>query len=72
MPRYLFHTENGDGYIDDEEGQELPDIEAARLEALKSAGEFVAGEMARGCTDVTLVIYIAAESDLRRCLCPFP
>jgi hypothetical protein len=62
MPRYLFHADNGAGYVEDAEGRDLPDLETARREALKSAGEIIAEEMAEGRTDIRLIIYIAAES----------
>jgi hypothetical protein len=62
MPRYLFHADNGAGYVEDGEGRDLPDLAAARREALKSAGEIIAEELAQGRTDIRLIIYIAAES----------
>jgi hypothetical protein len=40
MPRYFFHIYNHDVTMD-EEGQELPDIEAARELALDSARDLV-------------------------------
>ena len=33
MPRYYFDTDDGDGFIRDEEGQDLDGVEAARLQA---------------------------------------
>ena len=36
MPRYFFHLRN-DMSVDDEEGQELPNLEAARQRACKYA-----------------------------------
>ncbi|MEA3014829.1 MAG: hypothetical protein QOD42_3374 [Sphingomonadales bacterium] len=62
MPRYLFHADNGAGYVEDGEGRDLPDLATARREALKSAGEIIAEELALGRTDIKLIIYIAAES----------
>lgn len=43
MPRYFFHIINNRAIIDDE-GTELPDIEAARKMALRTAGEILASE----------------------------
>jgi hypothetical protein len=37
MPRYFFHTVAGDGRREDFEGSDLPDLEQARLEAIKDA-----------------------------------
>jgi hypothetical protein len=70
MPRFLFHADDGVGYVEDEEGRDLPDLEAARLEALKGAGGIIADEMTKGRTDVRLVIYIAAESGERLATLP--
>ena len=43
MPRYHFNS--ADGYIDsDAEGVVLPDIQAARLEAVRYAGELLRDE----------------------------
>jgi hypothetical protein len=40
MPRFYFHV-NDDRTILDEEGTELPDMEAARREAITTAGEML-------------------------------
>jgi hypothetical protein len=40
MPRYFFHTEDGDSYRDDD-GLELPDITAAKIEAVRHMGELL-------------------------------
>lgn len=37
MPRYFFHVRNGDSLIQDLEGIDLPDLDAARIEALEGA-----------------------------------
>ena len=37
MPRFFLHIDDGTQRIEDEEGSELPDLEAAREEALGSA-----------------------------------
>jgi len=37
MPRFFLHIDNGTQRIEDEEGSELPNVEAAREEALGSA-----------------------------------
>jgi len=42
MPRYFFHTFNGEPYPDDE-GIELPGLEEARQEAIQSAGKIIGG-----------------------------
>jgi len=37
MPRFFFHARSRDGFTKDQEGQELPDREAAQIEALAAA-----------------------------------
>jgi hypothetical protein len=50
MPRYFFHTE--EKYISiDEEGTELPDLNAVRAEAIRTAGEMLRDAGLRSCTD---------------------
>jgi hypothetical protein len=36
MPRYFFDTYNGESFISDENGLELADIDAAKLEAQRA------------------------------------
>ena len=43
MPRYFFHVREGGDISRDREGQELPDADAARREAI-SAGREILGE----------------------------
>ncbi|MFN3946236.1 MAG: DUF6894 family protein [Allosphingosinicella sp.] len=52
MPRYYFHTHNGSGSSFDEEGQELPDIHAARREALRGIRSIVSEEAQSGEVDL--------------------
>ena len=37
MPRYYLHIRDGDQAIPDEEGYDLPDLAAARVEAIEGA-----------------------------------
>jgi hypothetical protein len=41
MPMYYFHIRDGDKFEVDPDGTELPDIDAARAEALKVAQELM-------------------------------
>ena len=41
MPKYFFHIRGPIGFTEDEDGIELPDIEAARNEATKAARDIV-------------------------------
>jgi hypothetical protein len=40
MPHYFFHVDNGE-FVPDESGTELPDLDAARREAVRAAGEMI-------------------------------
>ena len=40
MPRYFFHVDNGE-FVPDETGIDLPDLHAARREAVRAAGEMI-------------------------------
>lgn len=52
MPRYFFNVENGFGFVEDEEGRELPDLEAARAEALKGVRSILAEDVSKGRLDL--------------------
>lgn len=47
MPRYFFHLHN-DVEVEDEDGVDLPDLEAVRAEALKAARDLMAEDVKRG------------------------
>lgn len=58
MPRFYFHVCNGTGFAEDEEGQDLPDLEAARTVAVKSARSIMAADVQRGMLDLSSFIEI--------------
>ena len=58
MPRFYFHVCNGNGFTEDEEGQELPDFEAARAMAIRSARDIMAGDIRDGALDLSSFIEI--------------
>ena len=47
MPRYFFHVYD-DVIARDDEGVELPNIEAARLNAIRGARDIIAGQVRHG------------------------
>lgn len=49
---YYFNVENAIGLIPDEEGRELPDLEAARAEAIKGARSILADDVLKGNLDL--------------------
>ena len=46
MPRFFFHVHDGKN-IRDDEGEELPHLQAARVEAIALAGRIVSNEAER-------------------------
>ena len=48
VPRYFFHTRDGDGLALDDEGSELPSLDAARDEAIASAKLLIAQALLKG------------------------
>jgi hypothetical protein len=48
MPLFYLHVCDGDGFNEDEEGHNLPDLEAARAAAIRGARDLMAEEMRRG------------------------
>lgn len=48
MPRFFLHIRDGDDLIEDPDGSVLPDVEAARAEALASARDILAGLLKAG------------------------
>jgi hypothetical protein len=61
MPRFFFHVCNGTGFVEDEEGRELPDLGAARAEALKGARSIMADDLHRGVLDLASFIEVEDE-----------
>jgi hypothetical protein len=53
MPnRYFFHLHNSTGFVEDQEGQELPGVEEARQVALASIRSIVSDESKSGSVDL--------------------
>ena len=48
MPLYFMHIRNSDGLIEDPDGIELPDLEAAKEEAILSARDIVGNQIKDG------------------------
>ena len=66
MPRFYFHVCDGTGFIEDEEGRELADFEAARAEAIKGARSIMADDLQRGQLDLSS--FIEVEDDAHELL----
>lgn len=52
MPHYHFHVHNGIGFVEDEEGRELPDPERARAEAIKGIRSILSEDVMTGRLDL--------------------
>jgi hypothetical protein len=48
MPRYFFHIRSDDVFIRDPDGSDLPDLDAARAEAVHSARDLLANLLREG------------------------
>lgn len=62
MPRYFFHVREGADISRDREGQELPDVEAARREAIAANREIMGDKLLHGGTLDHRSIEIADET----------
>jgi hypothetical protein len=62
MPRYFFHVREGRALSRDSEGQILPDVEAARREAVAAAREILGEKLLHGGSLNTREIEIADET----------
>ena len=61
MPRYFFHVRDGSEISCDPEGQLLPDLEAARREAVNSAREMIGERVLHGGAVNGRIIEITGE-----------
>lgn len=62
MPRYYLHICNGIGFVEDTEGQELPNAEAARESAIKGARDLIASEVRDGVMNLSSFIEVEDEN----------
>ncbi|TFI60118.1 hypothetical protein E2493_02410 [Sphingomonas parva] len=62
MPRYFFHLYNAIGITRDEEGQELPSVEAARASAVKVIRDILRDEIGSGALGIGGRVVIADEA----------
>jgi hypothetical protein len=62
MPHFYFHICNGHGFVEDEEGVDLPDEPAARRKAVEAARDVMAGDLREGRLDLTSFIEVEDEA----------
>ena len=70
MPRYYFHLHNG-ATARDEEGRELPDLNAARQEAIRAARELMGEDIKEGLLRLGHRIEIGDENGAEVLVVPF-
>ena len=63
MPRYYLHLHNRTGFTRDDEGLELPDVAAARNEAVRSIRSILSSEVLDGQIDFDGRLDIAGEDE---------
>ena len=71
MPRYRLHISNSIGLAEDKEGQALPNLEAAREEALRGIRSLLADELKRGQVELRGKIDVVDDTDLVLMTVPF-
>jgi hypothetical protein len=59
--RFYFHLQDGDRVLQDPEGTDLPDVEAARQEAILAARELLIDAIKAGMKKVPKALLIADE-----------
>ena len=64
MGRFYFHLRSGKKVIADEEGSDLPDVAAARLEAL-AAARYILADAIRSGTENIPEAFVIADSEGR-------
>jgi len=66
MPLYYLHVCNGTGFVEDQEGHELPDLAAAQREAVKGLRDILAADLKEG--EIKMTSFIEVEDEARTLL----
>ena len=62
MPRFYMHVCNGNGFVEDQEGVDLPDRDTARSKAVEAARDIMAGDLRKGELDLSSFIEVEDEA----------
>lgn len=62
MPHFFFHVRNSEGFLEDEEGEELADLDAARAVAVTAVRSIISDESKGGLIDLRGRIEVSDES----------
>ena len=71
MARFYLNMSNGIGFVRDEEGQELPDLDAAREAAIAGIRSILSDEAKQGLLDLRGTVEITDESGQVLMVVPF-
>ena len=71
MPRYRLHVSNSFGLAEDKEGQALPDLDAARDEAVRGIRSLLADELKSGKVDLRGRVDVVDDADRLLITVPF-
>ncbi len=71
MPRFYLNIRDGEDLIEDPEGSDLPDLAAARAEALSAARELLAERLKAGGVVNGQAMEIVDETGTVRAVIPF-
>jgi hypothetical protein len=61
MQRFYFHLQAGDQIVQDDEGEDLPDLSAAQGEAIRAARELLAEAIKSGRPEVVPEAFVIAD-----------
>ena len=66
MPLYYLHVCNGTGFVEDQEGHELPDLAAAQRVAVEGLRDILAADLKEG--EIKMTSFIEVEDEARTLL----
>jgi hypothetical protein len=61
VPRFHLHVHDRSGLVRDVEGQDLPGLDAARAQAMRSARAIMAEDVRQGCLDLRGRVEVAGS-----------
>jgi len=62
MARFFFHLRDSTGYLEDEEGEDLQDLDAVRVSARDAARSIISEESKQGLIDLRTSIEVTDEA----------
>lgn len=71
MPCYHLNIQNGTGFVEDEEGRDLPDLDAVRAEAIEGIRSILIDDVRKGYLDLSGRIEVLDEAGALLLVVPF-